>query len=153
MAFRGDFTPVLHKHTRRLELREVITLGVDRIQRGFEPLKKQIAFWQNYEVPDPFVKEVIYDAFLNERLAPRHLLPLVHEHYFRPKYEEFEARTFWSLSNAFTSAFKQLKPVQQFQATGKLGSFLNRYAGMREAVLQVVPPSEAEALLEEAPAA
>jgi hypothetical protein len=30
----------------------------------------------------------------------------------------------WSLSNAFTSAFKKLDPVPQFKATAKLGGFL-----------------------------
>jgi hypothetical protein len=30
----------------------------------------------------------------------------------------------WSLSNAFTSAFKSLDPVPQFKATAKLGPFL-----------------------------
>jgi len=30
----------------------------------------------------------------------------------------------WSLSNAFTSAFKKFNPVPQFKATAKLGEFL-----------------------------
>jgi len=30
----------------------------------------------------------------------------------------------WSLSNAFTSAFKELDPIPQFKATAKLGEFL-----------------------------
>ena len=48
----------------------------------------------------------------------------MHDLYFEPKYEEFEARTIWSLSNAFTSAFKELDPIPQFRATAKLGEFL-----------------------------
>jgi hypothetical protein len=44
--------------------------------------------------------------------------------YFEPKYEEFRSRTIWSLSNAFTSAFKELEPIPQFKATAKLGEFL-----------------------------
>jgi hypothetical protein len=30
----------------------------------------------------------------------------------------------WSLSNAFTSAFKDLDPIHQFRTTAKLASFL-----------------------------
>jgi len=30
----------------------------------------------------------------------------------------------WSLSNAFTSAFKELDPIPQFKSTAKLGEFL-----------------------------
>jgi hypothetical protein len=40
------------------------------------------------------------------------------------KYEEFRARTIWSLSNAFPSAFKELDPIPQFKATATLGEFL-----------------------------
>jgi hypothetical protein len=32
----------------------------------------------------------------------------------------------WSLSNAFTSAFKELEPIPQFKATAKLAGFLER---------------------------
>jgi len=48
----------------------------------------------------------------------------VHDLYFQPKYGEFRPRTIWSLSNAFTSAFKELDPIPQFKATAKLGEFL-----------------------------
>jgi hypothetical protein len=48
----------------------------------------------------------------------------VHDLYFELKYEEFKPRTIWSLSNAFTSAFKALDPVPQFKAAAKLGEFL-----------------------------
>jgi hypothetical protein len=45
--------------------------------------------------------------------------------YFSPQFPEFEPRALWSLSNAFTSAFKDLDPIPQFRATAKLGSFLD----------------------------
>ena len=48
----------------------------------------------------------------------------MHDLYFEPKYQEFRPRTIWSLSNAFTSAFKELEPIPQFKATAKLGEFL-----------------------------
>src|SRR5580698_2557186 len=36
----------------------------------------------------------------------------------------FRSRTIWSLSNAFTSTFKELEPIPQFKATAQLGEFL-----------------------------
>ena len=57
-------------------------------------------------------------------VAPKHLARNVHDLYFEPKYDEFWPRTIWSLSNAFTSAFKELDPIPQFKATAKLGEFL-----------------------------
>jgi hypothetical protein len=48
----------------------------------------------------------------------------MHDPYCEPKWGEFRPRTIWSLSNAFTSAFKELDPIPQFRATAKLGEFL-----------------------------
>ncbi len=125
MAFYGDFTPVLAKHTKRLSLVDVLSIGVDRIQRNFEPIKKQVETWKASRVTDDVAKLVIYRAFVEDGLdAPKHLAHRVHEQYFNPSFEEFAPRTMWSLSNAFTSAFKSLDPIPQFKATAKLGPFL-----------------------------
>ncbi len=74
---------------------------------------------------DVTAKVVIYEAFVEGKLdAPKHLARTVHGPYFEPKYEEFKPRTIWSLSNAFTSPFKELDPIPQFKATAKLEEFL-----------------------------
>jgi hypothetical protein len=132
MAFSGDFTPLFHKHTRNLELMDSICIAVDRIQRGFAPLRKQIEGMSVHLMTDNDAKLLIYEAFMEKRIrgVPRALMPVVHEHYFSPKFKAFEPRNLWSLSNAFTSAFKTLAPVRQFEVTARLGAFLN---GMREA--------------------
>jgi hypothetical protein len=125
MAFKGDFTPVFAKHSGKLELESLVSFGVDKIQRNFEPLKKQIYDWENYSLNDKEAKEIIYDAFLGSKLAiPRHLMPKVHKLYFEPQLEEFKPRNLWSLSNAFTSSFKELAPVKQYQVTAKLSDFI-----------------------------
>ncbi len=101
------------------------SVGVDRMQRNFEPMRKQVEAWQRSQLVDVTAKVVIYEAFVEGRLeAPKHLARSVHDLYFEPKYEEFRPRTIWSLSNAFTSAFKELDPIPQFKATAKLGEFL-----------------------------
>jgi hypothetical protein len=68
MAFAGDFTPVLAKHTKRLSLVDVLSIGVDRIQRNFEPMKKQVEAWKVTRIPDEAAKLVIYRAFIEEEL-------------------------------------------------------------------------------------
>jgi len=81
--------------------------------------------WQRSELTDITAKVVIYEAFGEGKLeAPKHLARTVHDLYFEPKCEEFRSRNIWSLSNAFTSAFKKLDPIPQFKATAKLGEFL-----------------------------
>ena len=95
------------------------------MQRNFEPLRKQVEAWQRSELTDVTVKVVIYEAFVEGKLeAPKHLARTVHDLYLEPKYEKFRSRTICSLSNAFTSAFKELEPIPQFKATAKLGEFL-----------------------------
>ena len=121
----GAFTPVLAKHSKSFSLIDCISVGVDRMQRNFEPMRKQVETWQRSELTDVTAKVAVYEAFVEGRLeAPKHLARTVHDLYFEPKYEEFQPRTIWSLSNAFTSAFKELDPIPQFKATAKLGEFL-----------------------------
>jgi len=103
------FTPVLAKHSKSFSLIDYISVGVDRMQRNFEPMRTQVEAWQKCELSDVTAKVVIYEAFVEGKLeAPKHLARTVHDLYFEPRYEEFRRRTIWSLSNAFTSAFKEL---------------------------------------------
>ena len=125
MAFHGDFTPVLAKHTKHFSLVDAVSVGVDRMQRSFEPMQRQIEAWKGSRIQDEAAKLVIYRAFVQGELeAPRHLARRVHELYFNPTIEEFAPRTLWSLENSFTSAFKDLEPIPQFRATAKLAPFL-----------------------------
>jgi hypothetical protein len=88
-------------------------------------MKRQINAWQGFELADVRAKGIIYDAFIAGHLTvARKLAPVVHDHYFNPTVPEFQPRNMWSLSNAFTSAFKNLDPVPQMQATARLATFL-----------------------------
>jgi len=125
LAFQGDFTPVLAKHSKKFSLIDAIALGVERMQRNFDPMQKQVEAWRASQIADDDAKLIIYRAFIEAELdVPRHLARTVHTHYFQPEYEEFTHRTMFSLSNAFTSAFKALDPIPYFKATARLGAFL-----------------------------
>src|SRR5260221_8255643 len=105
MAFHGDFTPVLAKHSKHFNLEDAIDIGLGRMQRNFAPMQKQVEGWRGHQLTDGSAKNIIYDAFLDDDLAmPRHLLRPVHNLYFNPQYPEFAPRTLWSLTNAFTSS-------------------------------------------------
>lgn len=125
LAFHGDFTPVLAKHTKRFSLQDALAVGVERMQRNFDPMRRQIEAWKESQISDEYAKLVIYRAFVEGELqTARHLARLVHDLYFMPQVPEFAPRTMWSLQNAFTSAFKELDPIPQFKAAAKLGGFL-----------------------------
>ena len=42
----GVFTPVLAKHTKHLSRVDILAVGVDRMQRNFEPMRKQVEAWR-----------------------------------------------------------------------------------------------------------
>ena len=129
MALSGDFKPLLAKHTKHFDLVESLSIGVDRIQRGFEPLREAITFKRSHKLRDEEAHSVIYRAFMENRF-PLKLLTTVHQEFFvAPSHAEFKQQTVWSLENAFTTAFKELKPVRQYEATARLGSFLNHQVG------------------------
>ena len=125
LAFHGEFTPVLAKHSKNFSIEDSFAIGVDRIQRNFEPLKRQIEEWKGRQLSTAVAKLIIYQAFIEDELeVPKHLARRIHDLYFHPQFEDFQPRTMWSLSNAFTSAFKELDPIPQYKAAAKLAGFL-----------------------------
>ncbi len=100
----GAFTPVLAKHSKSFSLIDCTSVGVDRMQRNFEPMRKQVEAWQRSELTDVTAKVIIYEAFVEGKLeAPKHLARTVHDLYFEPKYEEFRVRTIWSLTGSHST--------------------------------------------------
>src|SRR6202162_1422624 len=63
MAFHGDFTPVLAKHSKHFSLVDALSVGVDRMQRNFDPMRKHVEGWRQVELTDDRAKLVIYRAF------------------------------------------------------------------------------------------
>ena len=125
LAFRGDYTPVVAKHSKHFSLDDALSIGVDRMQRNFDPMRQQVERRRAQQLSGEVARLTIYRAFIEGELeVPKHLARRVHDLYFNPQHEEFAPRTMWSLSNAFTSAFKELDPIPQFKATAKLGEFL-----------------------------
>jgi hypothetical protein len=81
--FPGVFTPVLAKHSKSFSLIDCVSVGVDRMQRNFDPMREQVEAWQRSELTDVTAKVVIYEAFVEGKLeAPKHLDRTVHDLYF-----------------------------------------------------------------------
>jgi hypothetical protein len=57
-AFSGDFIPVLAKHTKHLSLVDILSVGVDRMQRSFDPMRKQVESWKGTRLPEESAKLV-----------------------------------------------------------------------------------------------
>src|SRR2546423_2191682 len=91
MMFKGDFAPVLSKHSKNFNLVDALSIGVDRIQRNFEPLQRTVSDWKANILSPNDARLVIYEAFVEGKLAvsPK-LMKSVHRNYFEPQHDEFK---------------------------------------------------------------
>jgi hypothetical protein len=62
------FTPVLAKHSKSLNLLDSISVGVDRMQRNFGPMQKQVESWQAMELSNVAAKMIVDEAFIESGL-------------------------------------------------------------------------------------
>src|SRR5260370_1411229 len=56
----GVFTPVLARHSKSFLLIDCISIGVDRMQRNFKPMRKRVELWRKSDLTDVTAKAVIY---------------------------------------------------------------------------------------------
>jgi hypothetical protein len=127
MMLQGDFQPLLAKHSKNFALEDGLSIACDRIQRNIGKLHGEINHKQEKVIESAQAKSLLYTAFTDGRF-PISLFKAVHREFFvAPSYEEFKSSTMWSLENAFTTAFKKLNPVSQFEMTARLGKFLAAY--------------------------
>lgn len=66
------FTPVLAKHSKSFSLIDCIPVGVDQMQRNFEPTRKRVEAWQRGELTD-FTANVVQAADNLEPLKHLHV--------------------------------------------------------------------------------
>ncbi len=59
----GVFTPVLAKPTKSFNLVDTLSVGVDRIQRNFEPVQRQVESWRQTQITDARAKLIFCSAF------------------------------------------------------------------------------------------
>jgi len=60
----------LAKHTKSFNLVDTLSVGVDRIQRNFEPLQHQIETWRKMQITDERAKLIFYNAFIDGAEPP-----------------------------------------------------------------------------------
>jgi len=133
MALSGDFNPLLAKHTKNLDLIESVSMGIDRIQRGWQPMREEIDRKRQIRLTDDEARLLIYKAFAVSGLPVSMFGTVANE------YETTENNTLWDLEQCFTDSFKRLKPVNHFQATSKLGKFIGKVGRTIDIPHYVIP--------------
>jgi hypothetical protein len=61
---------------------DAISVGVDRMQRNFEPMRQQVETWRQTELTTVTAKMIIYQAFIESELEVPRLARRVHDLYF-----------------------------------------------------------------------
>src|ERR1019366_951590 len=85
LSFYGDYQPVPPKHSKHFNLLSAISIGIDQMQRNFQPMQAQVERWRQAQISDDFAKLTIYRAFVEEELdAPKFLAKEIHANYFEP---------------------------------------------------------------------
>jgi len=65
----GVFTPVLAKHSKSFSLVDAIAVGVDRMQRNFEPMREQV---EAFSAPSNSQQEIrVQPVFIEGRSTNR----------------------------------------------------------------------------------
>jgi len=123
LLLRGDYTPLMHKHTSKFNLEEALSVGIDNVLRYFEPMRLDIQRWQNTQLSDDEARVHLYKICFEEESLQKHLLRSAHDNYFHPKHDEFLPRNLWSLNNALTESIKALDPIQQQKAAARIGEY------------------------------
>lgn len=123
LAFNGEVIALKRRHTKFLDIRAEIEGGVQRAIEGYRGISQLVNGWKGQYITDNHAKAVILDAGC-KGVMPLHLIPNVRNGYFEPKHEEFKSRTMWSLHNAFTEAFKLLKPHVAMESATELARML-----------------------------
>jgi hypothetical protein len=59
LSINGCFTPVLAKHTKHLSLVDILSVAVDRMQRNFDPMKKELEAWKATRIQHEAAKLVM----------------------------------------------------------------------------------------------
>jgi hypothetical protein len=127
LSFAGEYKPMLAKHSKNLDLIESVSTAVDRLQRGWKPIREMIDFKRQHQLTDGKARDMLYQLFTSAKL-PISLFRSTHKEFFiDPSYDEFRPKTLWSLENAVTTSIKKLNPISQYENTAKLGKFINDY--------------------------
>lgn len=121
MALSGDAEILSKRHSGSLNIRQEIFGGIDRAVQRFGALDINISRLTNTGITDIQAKALIVDAAVSGVISGNDVKDVVKE-YFEPRHSEFEARTLWSLHNAFTETFKSLRPNIALEANQKLGT-------------------------------
>src|ERR1035441_4579059 len=64
LAFSGDYSPILAKHTKNFSILNSMSVGVDERMRNFKPMVEAVDRWKDSLLTDVAARLFIYRAFI-----------------------------------------------------------------------------------------
>jgi hypothetical protein len=114
---------VLHKHSRRLHLANLIRYGLDRFMDHYRRFEADVIEAEGHVINDDEAKVKLFDLRY-QGVLPVSVFDDAAANYFRADalgYADSAPRTTWGLHNACTRAVKALAPASQFRTLVDLG--------------------------------
>ena len=110
LSFSGEVR-LSRKHTKfaARDLRQLMARAVGQLGEKFRGLDERIQAYQTCPFNDREAHDFLVRS-IDNRVIPPTQLPEVLKEWREPSHEAFQARTLWSLFNAYTEAFKGGNP-------------------------------------------
>lgn len=134
LAFSAEV--VLHrKHTVRIleDLPRLANAAIGKLIEQKDELHNRIEMWKSVLLTQSQVNDILIRA-LESKVITSTQIPTVLSEWRRPRFEDFAARTAWSLQNAFTEVIKHYRPEQITRRTIPLQGILNNVCQPQVAV-------------------
>jgi hypothetical protein len=122
LVFRGDMIALRRKHTSGLDLEAEITEAVGKLRDHFGILNDEMQTLKKTSISDEKAKAVMFDIF-SKGIMPKKFMEEVRNNFENPIHPEFQARSMWSLHNAFTKSAKKMPITTRFRATQEIGKY------------------------------
>jgi uncharacterized protein DUF932 len=122
LAFFGEVT-AQRKHTAHVfrDLPDLIYRMLGQVSSMRSRIDNEIAAMKVRELPPAHAHHLMVEA-VKASVVPASRLPKVIEAWERPRHEEFQPRTAWSLFNAFTEVQKSASPRLQMEESLRLSA-------------------------------
>ena len=153
------------KHTSKVldRLPRMVTRALYKINQHNIINKERIAKYKDFELPKEeyefieipeekkeqqvfkstsFIHDFVVRSMDSGVISPSSI-KIVLDEWRQPRYEEFAPRNAWSLSNAYTEAFKKYSnPMQLFERGAKITSAIDQLVGYKAPELEEMPEDE-----------
>ena len=110
LALRGDIV-VMKKHTKNVwtEIEQLTITQLYKSQNNFALLLDEAERMKGYGMRNDDAYKMLGMLYGHEVISPRQL-PVVVDHWLKPRHQEFGPRNAWSLYNAITEGLKSTAP-------------------------------------------